>query len=44
VTQDAGTAPMYFQGKAYLIKPTITRYVELPYGGGKDVSLWRIKA
>ena len=44
VTQDAGTAPMYFQGKAYLIKPYITRYVELTYGGGKDVSLWRIKA
>jgi oligopeptide transport system substrate-binding protein len=44
VTQDAGTAPMYFQGKAYLIKPYITRYVEQPYGGGKDISLWRIKA
>jgi oligopeptide transport system substrate-binding protein len=44
VTQDAGTAPMYFQGKAYLIKPFITRYVEQPYGGGKDISLWRVKA
>ncbi len=44
VTDDAGTAPMYFQGQALLIKPTITRYVNQPYGGGKDISLWRIKA
>ena len=35
---------MYFQGKAMLMKPTITRYVNQPYGGGKDISLWRIKA
>jgi hypothetical protein len=27
-----------------LIKPFITRYVNQPYGGGKDISLWRIKA
>jgi oligopeptide transport system substrate-binding protein len=44
VTDDAGTAPMYFQGQALLIKPSITRYVNQPYGGGKDISLWRIKA
>ena len=44
VTEDAGTAPMYFQGKARLQKPFITRYVEQPYGGGRDISLWRIKA
>jgi oligopeptide transport system substrate-binding protein len=44
VKDDAGTAPMYYQGQALLIKPTITRYVNQPYGGGKDISLWRIKA
>ena len=44
VTEDAGTAPMYFQGQARLQKPFITRYVNQPYGGGKDISLWRIKA
>ncbi|HEX5848798.1 MAG TPA: peptide ABC transporter substrate-binding protein [Rubrobacter sp.] len=44
VEDDAGTAPMYYQGQALLIKPTITRYVNQPYGGGKDISLWRIKA
>ena len=35
---------MYFQGKAQANKPFITRYVCQPYGGGKDISLWRIKA
>jgi oligopeptide transport system substrate-binding protein len=44
VTDDAGTAPMYFQGSARLQKPFITRYVSQPYGGGKDISLWRVKA
>jgi oligopeptide transport system substrate-binding protein len=44
ITEDAGTAPMYFDGNAILEKPFITRYVEQPYGGGKDISLWRIKA
>jgi oligopeptide transport system substrate-binding protein len=44
VTQDAGTAPMYFDGRAILWKPFITRFVWQPYGGGHDISLWRIKA
>ena len=42
VEDDAGTAPMYFQGQARLQKPFITRYVNQPYGGGRDISLWRI--
>jgi oligopeptide transport system substrate-binding protein len=42
VKDDAGTAPMYFQGQARLQKPYITRYVNQPYGGGRDISLWRI--
>jgi hypothetical protein len=32
------------QGKARLQKPYTTRYIEQPYGGGRDISLWRIKA
>jgi len=44
VTDDAGTAPMYFDGRALLEKPFITRFVWQPYGGGKDISLWRIEA
>jgi oligopeptide transport system substrate-binding protein len=44
VTEDAGTAPMFFDGRAILQKPFLTRFVWQPYGGGKDISLWRIKA
>ncbi len=44
VTEDAGTAPIYFDGKAMLRKPFITRFVWQPYGGGRDISLWRIQA
>jgi oligopeptide transport system substrate-binding protein len=43
VEDDAGTAPMFFDGRARLQKPFITRYVNHPYGGGIDLSLWRIK-
>ena len=43
VTKDAGCAPIYFQGQARLRKPFITRFVWQPYGGGKDISLWRVK-
>src|SRR5829696_4596684 len=44
VEDDAGTAPMYFQGAARLQKPFITRYVNQPYGGGRDLSLWKVRA
>jgi oligopeptide transport system substrate-binding protein len=43
VEEDAGTAPMYFQGAARLQKPFITKYVNHPYGGGSDWSLWEVK-
>jgi oligopeptide transport system substrate-binding protein len=43
VEDDAGTAPMFFDGRARLQKPFITKYVNHPYGGGIDLSLWRIK-
>jgi oligopeptide transport system substrate-binding protein len=43
VMEDAGTAPMYFQGQARLQKPFITKFVWQPYGGGRDISLWRVK-
>ena len=45
VTEDAGTAPMYFEGKAMLHQAVPSRgSSNQPYGGGKDISLWRIKA
>ena len=43
VEEDAGTAPMFFQGAARLQKPFITKYVNHPYGGGSDWSLWEVK-
>ena len=43
VEDDAGVASMYFQGQARLQNATITRFVWQPYGGGRDLSLWRVK-
>ena len=43
ISEDAGCAPMFFQGAARLQKPFVTRFVRQPYGGGRDVSLWRVK-
>jgi len=42
VEDDAGVAPWRFYGEAYLVDPTITRFVNQPYGGGKDYSLWEL--
>ena len=43
VEEDAGVAPINFDGSARLQKPTITKYVNHAYGGGIDLSQWRIK-
>ncbi|ABG03833.1 Twin-arginine translocation pathway signal [Rubrobacter xylanophilus DSM 9941] len=43
VAEDAGTAPMYFDGEASLIRPTIKNYVEHKYGAGIDVKWWRLE-
>jgi oligopeptide transport system substrate-binding protein len=43
VEEDAALAPWRFYGEAYLVDPeTITRFVNQPYGGGKDYSLWKL--
>jgi oligopeptide transport system substrate-binding protein len=42
VEEDAAIAPWRFYGSAYLVKTTITRFVDQPYGGGKDYSLWKL--
>jgi hypothetical protein len=44
VEEDAGVAPWRFYGYAYLVKTFITRFVNQPYGGGKDYSLWKLKS
>jgi len=42
VEEDAALVPWRFYGSAYLVDPeTISRYVQQPYGGGKDYSLWK---
>jgi oligopeptide transport system substrate-binding protein len=41
VEEDAASAPWRFYGSAYLVKPNIT-FIDQPYGGGKDYSLWKL--
>jgi oligopeptide transport system substrate-binding protein len=43
VEEDAGVAPIYYQGAAFVVKPFITGYVYHPYGGGRDISQWTVK-
>jgi oligopeptide transport system substrate-binding protein len=43
VEEDAAIAPWRFYGSAYLVDPEIiSRFVNQPYGGGKDYSLWKL--
>jgi oligopeptide transport system substrate-binding protein len=43
IEEDAALAPWRFYGSAYLVDPTtISRFVDQPYGGGKDYSLWKL--
>ena len=43
VEEDAALAPWRFYGEAYLVNPdVISRFVDQPYGGGKDYSLWKL--
>jgi oligopeptide transport system substrate-binding protein len=34
---------MFFDYDANLIKPYIKNFVDHPYGGGIDISLWRLE-
>jgi oligopeptide transport system substrate-binding protein len=43
VEEDAACAPMFYDGEVRLLRPTITNYVEHPYGGGIDISLWKLQ-
>jgi oligopeptide transport system substrate-binding protein len=44
VEEDAGVSPWRFYGRAFLVKTFITRFVDQPYGGGIDYSLWKLKS
>jgi oligopeptide transport system substrate-binding protein len=43
VEETAGTAPMYFEGEAHLIRPAIKNYVDHKYGAGLDVKWWTLE-
>jgi len=43
VEEDAGVGPMFFDYDANLIKPYIKNFVDHPYAGGIDISLWRLE-
>ena len=43
VADDAAISPWRFYGQAYLVNPdAISKFVNQPYGGGKDYSLWKL--
>jgi oligopeptide transport system substrate-binding protein len=43
VAEDAAVSPWRFYGEAYLVRPDkIKKFVNQPYGGGKDYSLWKL--
>jgi oligopeptide transport system substrate-binding protein len=42
ISEDAGLAPMFFEGEVRLIEPFVENFVYQPYGGSLDVKLWRV--
>ena len=43
VAEDAGIAPMYFEGEVHLVRPTITNFVDHKYGAGLDARWWKLE-
>jgi oligopeptide transport system substrate-binding protein len=43
ITEDAGVAPMFFEGTTRLIEPIIKGFVYQPYGGSLTIRLYRIE-
>lgn len=41
VEEDAAVAPIFFEGKVRLLRPTITKYVDHQYGAGQDIRWWK---
>ena len=42
VEDNAAVAPIFFEGKARLKRPSITNYVDHQYGAGRDIRWWSI--
>jgi oligopeptide transport system substrate-binding protein len=43
VEEDAGVAPIYFEGTSRLIEPYIKDFVYQPYGGSLTIRLYKIQ-
>jgi oligopeptide transport system substrate-binding protein len=44
VEEDAATAPVYFEGEAHLVRPSIQdTFVDHRYGGGSDMRWWKLE-
>jgi oligopeptide transport system substrate-binding protein len=43
ITEDAGVAPMFFEGTTRLIEPFIKNFVYQPYGGSLTIRLYRVE-
>jgi oligopeptide transport system substrate-binding protein len=43
VEEDAATAPIYFEGEAYLRRPTINNFFHHKYGAGFDPKWWKLE-
>jgi oligopeptide transport system substrate-binding protein len=43
IEEDAGTAPLFFEGVTRLIEPFIKNFVYHNYGGALDIKLWRVQ-
>jgi oligopeptide transport system substrate-binding protein len=43
VEEDAGVAPMFFEGTSRLIEPFIKDFVYIPYGGALVLRLYKIQ-
>jgi oligopeptide transport system substrate-binding protein len=43
VAETAGTGPMYFEGEAHLLRPSIKNFVDHQYGAGLDARWWKLE-
>jgi ABC-type oligopeptide transport system substrate-binding subunit len=44
VEEDAAIAPVYFEGEAHLVRPSIQdTFVDHRYGGGSDMRWWKLE-
>jgi oligopeptide transport system substrate-binding protein len=42
VEEDAGTAPVYFEGEAHLVRPSLKGYYDHKYGATWSLQDWKL--